>query len=47
VVSPVGLQAGGVAQRAYVLRRGEVVDERAASAWPGRRDELTALYLNG
>jgi branched-chain amino acid transport system ATP-binding protein len=33
------------ADRAYVLRRGEVVDTRDAREWEGKSDELMALYL--
>jgi len=35
-----------VADRAYVLRRGEMVDERPAAEWIGRLDELGSLYLS-
>ncbi|HST40295.1 MAG TPA: ATP-binding cassette domain-containing protein [Conexibacter sp.] len=35
-----------VADRAYVLRRGAVVDHRPASAWAGRQAELAELFLS-
>jgi branched-chain amino acid transport system ATP-binding protein len=35
-----------VADRAYVLRRGSVVDHRPASAWAGRQHELGELFLS-
>lgn len=34
------------ADRAYVLRRGEMVDERPAADWIGRLEDLGALYLS-
>lgn len=34
------------ADRAYVMRRGEIVDERAAAAWVGREADLAELFLS-
>lgn len=34
------------ADRAYVLRRGEIVDERPARKWLGDLDQLASLYLS-
>jgi branched-chain amino acid transport system ATP-binding protein len=35
-----------VADRAYVLRRGEIIDHRAACEWHGKLDELSRLFLS-
>lgn len=45
VVEQSAKAAASVADRAYVLRRGEVVDTRPAAEWVGRMDELSSLFL--
>jgi branched-chain amino acid transport system ATP-binding protein len=46
VVEQIAKEVLGVADRAYVMRRGEIVDSRPAADWDDHLDELGTIYLS-